>query len=194
MLGGGGEGAIGSSLELAQPLGLSVGHPRLDGLPRKGQPRQAPGVAPVGLSRAVIGAGGDVARGHGHDPAPLGRELPGRDEAGAAGPAGPVGRLREPRRPLGHLAVGVPAEGPRPRLARRGVHGAHGGGAGVWVDPENKTARYPDMGPPVDVSCGERHRRPREAPFPEPPAVTLGSGHIVWLRPSAPVGDSGMPR
>ena len=42
--------------------------------------------------------------------------------------------------------------------------------------------------------CGERHRRPREAPFPEPPAVTLGSGHIVWLRPSAPVGDSGMPR
>lgn len=107
--------------------------------PRKGRPRQALGVGPVGLSRAVVGAGGDAVRGYGRDPAPLGRELPGRNEAGAAGLAGPVGRLREPRHPLGRLAVGVPAEGPRPRLARRGVHGAHGGGAGVRVDPENST-------------------------------------------------------
>ena len=89
-------GVLDGAGEVAQALGLPVGHPHLDGLPREGQPRQALGVAPVGLARAVVGAGGDVARGYGHDPASLGRELPGRDEAGAAGPVDPVGRLREP--------------------------------------------------------------------------------------------------
>lgn len=106
-LGGVPDGAGGA----AQPLGLPVGHPHLDGLPRKGRPRQALGVAPVGLSRACRRGGR-----WGCGSWPWARPCASRPGAPRPGRS----RCSRPRRPRGKAAGTPPPARPSRRRGSRG--------------------------------------------------------------------------